>query len=136
MLLTVVAPPVVPGAGAAPVITVPSSIDATGGRDVTQALNTFFAAAPAGATVRFPSGGRFRIVGVLIVSGRRDVTIEGNGSTLVAPTDGSETRPQSRNVGGHWPRRRSHVDILDSAGITVRDLTVQGPNPGGRYVPN
>src|SRR4029079_3542450 len=78
-------------AGAETVVAIPASVDATGARDVTQELNTVIATAPAGATVRFPTGGRFRVDGIVFVSGRHDVSIDGQGSTLVAPTDGSAT---------------------------------------------
>lgn len=124
-----------PGAGAETVVTVPVSIDATGGRDVTQELNALFASAPEGATVRFPAGGRFRIDGVVFVTGRHDVTIDGRGSTLLAPTDGTATTVPRYNFRARWPRMRQHVDIEDSTGVTIRDLTVQGPNASGKFKP-
>ena len=91
-------------AGAETVVAIPASIDATGARDVTQELNTVIATAPAGATVRFPAGGRFRVDGIVFVSGRHDVTIDGQGSTLVAPTDGSATPVPRYNFRAAWPR--------------------------------
>jgi hypothetical protein len=121
-------------AGAETVVAVPASIDATGSRDVTQELNAVIATAPAGATVRFPAGGRFRVDGIVFVSGRHDVTIDGRGSTLVAPTDGSATPVPRYNFRAAWPRLRQHVDIEDSTGIKVRDLTVVGPNPTGEFM--
>ena len=123
-----------PPVGAATVVDIPASIDATGAQDVTQALNTVLAAAPDGATVRFPAGGRFRIDGVMTVAGKRDLTIDGQGSTLVAPTDGAEHPAPDYRLRGSWPRLRRHVVVADSSGITIRDLAVAGPNAGGRYV--
>jgi hypothetical protein len=135
VLLTTLLPLGIRGAAAATVVTVPASIDATGGRDVTQELNALFASAPAGATVQFPSGGRYRVDGVVFVTGRRNVTIDGRGSTLTAPDDGTATPVPRFNFRAHWPRLRQHVDIEDSTGVTIRDLTVQGPNASGAYVP-
>ena len=100
---------------------------------MTEALNALIGSAPDGATVRFPVGGRFRIDGVVFVSGRHDVTIDGRGSTLVAPTDGAGIPVPRYNFRGRWPRMREHVDIEDSTGVTVRDLTVMGPNPTGAF---
>jgi hypothetical protein len=133
VLATMALPVGAGGAGAETVLSVPASIDATGTQDVTQALNTLIGSAPDGATVRFPAGGRFRIDGVVFVSGRHDVTIDGRGSTLVAPTDGATTPVPRYNFRAAWPRLRQHVDIENSTGITVRDLTVVGPNPTGEF---
>jgi hypothetical protein len=133
MLVAAVLPLPVTAAGAETVVSVPGSIDAGGGQDVTAALTSFFATVPAGATVRFPAGGRYRIDGVLFITGRHDVTIEGNGSTLVAPTDGTGTPVPRYNFRARWPRMRAHLDIEMSTGVTVRDLTVQGPNPAGTF---
>src|SRR6478752_10799151 len=134
MLLTVAAP-MSPAATAASVITVPSAIDATGGRDVTQELTALLATAGAGTTVRFPAGGRYRVDGMLFLSARHDVVIDGNGATLVAPTDGTGTAVPRYNFRAHWPRLRAHVYVEDSTGITIRDLAVQGPNPTGAFKP-
>jgi hypothetical protein len=132
MLLAVLVPPSATAA-AATVITVPSSIDASGRQDVTQALAALIATAPAGATVRFPPDGRFRVDGVLFVSGRHNVTIDGNGSTLFAPTEGSTIAVPRYNLRARWPRLRAHVMVEDSTRITIRDLTVQGPNAAGTF---
>ena len=84
--------------------------------------------------MRFPSGGRFRIDGVVFVTGRHDVTIDGNGLHVGR---GRPTAPGRRsrgyNLRGGWPRLRAHVDVEDSTGITIHDLTVQGPNPSGTF---
>lgn len=125
-----------PGSAAGSAIPVPDSIDATGTRDVTDALNAFLAGVPDGATVEMPAGARYRVEGTLLVEGRDGLTIEGHGARLVARTDGAgATQPQTRGLRAHWPRLRSHVAIRRSSGVTVRDLIVRGPNRAGSYRP-
>jgi|GEM_PF-4784884 hypothetical protein len=122
-------------AAAGPTVTIPSAIDATGSRDVTAELNTFLATVHPGTTVDFPDHGQFRVEGLVLVNGLRNVTINGRGSTLVATTDGSGGAPPFYNYRLHWPRMREHLEIRDSSAITVNDLTVQGPNRDGVYRP-
>lgn len=134
LLALLLVPVAIAEAEAATVVPVPATIDATGARDVTDELNRFFATVPTGATVQFPPAGRFRIDGVVFVTDRHDVTIDGRGSTLVAPTDGTGTTVPRYNFRSNWPRLRQHLDIENSSGITVRDLVVQGPNGEGRFL--
>lgn len=128
----------VSGAAPAPAlasIPVPAAIDATGGRDVTAELNLFLAGVRPGTTVNFPDHARYRVEGVVGLDRRRNVTIEGHESTLIATTDGSGVAPSAYNLRAHWPRMREHVAIRESVGITIHDLTVQGPNIKGIYRP-
>lgn len=120
---------------AGPTVTVPAAIDATGSRDVTAELNAFLATVHQGTTVEFPDHGRFRVEGLVLVNGLRDVTVEGHRSTLSATTDGSGGAPPFYNYRQHWPRMREHLEIRDSSAITVHDLTVEGPNRSGGYRP-
>ncbi len=69
-----------PGSG--PVVAVPSSIDATGSADASAALNAFIGTVPDGATIVFKAGGVYRMAGALKFAHRRNLTFEGNGSTL------------------------------------------------------
>ena len=117
-------------------VPVPTTIDATGGRDVTAELNLFLAGVKPGTTVNFPDRARYRVEGVVTLDRRRNVTIEGHGSTLIATTDGSGVAPSAYNLRAHWPRMREHVAIRESVGITIHDLTVQGPNSKGTYRPD
>lgn len=120
---------------AGPTVTVPAAIDATGHRDVTAELNAFLATVHPGTRVDFPDHGRFRVEGLVLVSGLRNVTVEGHRSTLVATTDGSGGAPPFFNYRSHWPRMREHLEIRDSSAITVNDLTVEGPDRDGVYQP-
>ena len=120
---------------ARPTVSVPSGIDATGVRDVTAELNTFLATQAPGTTIAFPARGRYRVEGVVLVSGLHDLTIEGHASTLFATTDGSAGPPPFYNYRSHWPRLREHVEIRDSERVTVHDLTVEGPNRDGTFKP-
>lgn len=127
-------------AGAAGELPVPSSIDATGATDVTDLLNGFLARVPPGTTVSFPARARYRVEGTVVIANRRDVTIEGNGATLFATTDGSGIRPTRGAQRAAWPRLRQQLRIRGGSGITVHDLSVQGANPNGgataaAYVP-
>lgn len=119
---------------AASVVSVPASIDASGGRDVTAALNAFFAKVPAFATVTFPSSGRYRLEGVLRLTHLVDVTIEGNGATLFAQTDGQGSVPPSKRYRAHWPRLREQISVRGANGLALKDLEVQGPNSKGENV--
>jgi hypothetical protein len=122
-------------AAAAATISVPASIDATGATDVSRALDEFFATVPAGATVTFPAGGRFRVESVLRIQGARAVTIEGNGAEIFALTTGADIESPGGRFRTRWPRLREHVSIHDASGLTIRDLTIRGPNDEGRFVP-
>jgi Right handed beta helix region len=103
--------------------TVPATIDASGGSDVTNALNAFIASVPNGATITFKAGGHYRSEGILQVANRSNLTFNGNGATIYATTNTSANR---RN----WNVRASH-------GITFESMTVQGANPHpGTYDPN
>jgi hypothetical protein len=91
------------------------SVDASGHTDVSGPMARFLAAVPDGSTVELRAGGRYRMESTWVISGRRDLTIRGNGATLFATTQGD--------------MMRASVRIADSAGITVRDLVVVGANP-------
>jgi hypothetical protein len=78
-------PTPVPPAG----ITVPASIDASGGSDVSSALMSFIAGVPNGSTIVFRAGGTYRINVALKISGKSNITFNGNGATIKAVGSGS-----------------------------------------------
>lgn len=112
----------------------PDAIDASGRTDVTDLLNALLARVPPGSVVAFPRDGRYRIEGTLVLANARDVTIEGNGASFVATTDGAGVVP-GRGQRAHWPRLRQQWRIRGGSGITLRNLTIQGANPNGGATP-
>jgi hypothetical protein len=117
LLLALVAPVVASGPARAGTVTVPSSIDATGGADVVKALNDFFAHVPDGSTIQFPKNGKYRIEDTLLLEDRHNLVIQGNGSQFFPTTDGYRERAQWKFRGG--------------SGITVQDVVVKGNNKAG-----
>jgi hypothetical protein len=98
---------------------VPTSIDATGGRDVTAELNNFIASVPNKSKIVFQPNGRYRIEDRVTVRGKSDLEIDGNGATLFATTLGYKTR--------------YHFRVESSQRIYVHDLNVRGPNTAGGF---
>jgi Right handed beta helix region len=120
----VVEPPVIPERtpASAGLVDAPASIDATGGQDVTSAIQAFIDATPDGSTIRFVPAGRYRIEGTIHVLRRTNLTIDGRGATFVAT---QQTADPDR---AHW-----WIDA--STDIQLRDLTVEGAHPApGTYV--
>ena len=86
--------PAAGAAGASRTIVVPDSIDATGATDVTDALQDFLATVADGSTIAFPEGGQYRVDGSIGINTKRNLTIEGNGATVFATTEGERNRTQ------------------------------------------
>jgi hypothetical protein len=110
-------------------VSVPATIDATGKADVTVALNAFVASVRDSSTIVFPQGARYRVEGTLYFENRRALTLEGNGATVFAATDGSKAAPPTKSLAAYWPRTRIHVLFAGGENIVVRNLAVQGANP-------
>jgi hypothetical protein len=132
-VLAVVGAVFFPAPAHAATVSVPASIDAHGRRDVTDALTQFLAGVADGTTVAFPRDARFRVEGVLVLDALKDVTIDGNGAELFAETDGAALTPPARRYRARWPRLREHVALQDAANVTIRNLTITGPNDDGGY---
>jgi hypothetical protein len=116
---------------AAAQVTVPAEIDATCVEDETDALNAFFAEVPDGSTVTFPAAACYRHENSLHATWS-GVTVEGNGVTLRADTDGSGL-PAWDGKQVNWPRQRHHIRLIDSHDVTIRGLNIDGPNTAATY---
>ena len=116
-------------------IAVPDTIDPTGTTDVSEKLRTFIALAPEGAIVEFAEAATYRVDAGLDIRRVGSISIDGNDATLVAADDGSAAEPPSRAQRSRWPRNRRMVSIVGTDRVTIRDLTIDGPNPDGAFVP-
>jgi hypothetical protein len=105
-------------------VRVPQSIDASGNHDVTKQLNAFLAQVPAGSVVNFPVNGRFRTEDVVSLWSKRNLTLDGNGSTLFATTKGY--------------RERNLLTVNGGSDITIRGFHLVGAHTDagsdGKYV--
>jgi hypothetical protein len=127
----------------------PSSIDATGARDVSSALIAFIASVPDGGTISFKSTGTYRIDKAIKFGGRTNLTLKGNGATIVGhggttesssifwlgpKGDNGITIENFRLVGNnpspgvfHSGQEGAHGVLVDGgSNITLRGLTVSG----------
>ena len=97
-------------------VKVPDSVDATGSKDVSTALQSFINGVPDGSTVSFKAGGTYRLGKTIRISGRRDLTLEGNGARLnLTGTSGNQD-----SIG---------IQVRDgSVGTTIRNFTMVGNN--------
>lgn len=102
-----------------------AGIDATGATDVTVPLNVVLASLPFGTVAQFPPGGQYRVEGTLAVVGKDGVTLDGNGSTFFATTNGlldTTTNPNANRTRSQW--RYSSCTRL-----TVKNMTTKGSSP-------
>jgi hypothetical protein len=101
-------------------IAVPASIDATGATDVSSALLSFIAGVPSGSTIVFKAGGTYRVNVALKISGKTNVTFNGNGATIKA-------------VGTGYNENYSLFYFVTygggNSGITVRNFNLVGSDP-------
>ena len=96
---------------------IPSSIDATGTYDVSSALIAFIASVPDGGTISFKSGGVYRLDKALKFGGRHNLTLQGNGATLV----GHGGTTESSSIFWLGPQA--------DTGITLANFKLVGNNP-------
>jgi hypothetical protein len=105
---------------AAPVTTdtyrVPSSIDASGGSDASAELISFIKSVPNGSVISFPGSGVYRIDKGLLLAGRTNLVLDGNGATLKMRGAGSDEAASAFLLRG-------------SSHIAIRQFTVVGNNP-------
>ncbi len=101
----------------------PKSIPSDCSVDATADLQSWFDGLDDHVIAALPSGACYRIEKTLVLADRRNLVVEGNGTTLKATTVGGGGRLQKRG--------RSQLSISHSQNVTVRDLTVHGANPHG-----
>jgi len=94
---------------------IPASIAADCSRDVQAELSAFIASVPAGATVRFPSGGCYAQGDSIAVRDKSDITIDGNGSTFRSSFENTAKRGAHPN----WL-------ILRGRDVRITDMKVVG----------
>ncbi len=80
-------------------------------------MESLVANAPNGAVIEFPKNARYRIERTLWIRNRRNLTFDGNGSTIFATKRGAFDRSQI------WVKRGHN--------IVFRDLEVKGVHPNG-----
>jgi hypothetical protein len=100
------------------VISVPSSIDATGASDASAALQSWLGSVPDGSRIVFKAGGTYRMnKGLKVFSSRHDMIFDGNGATL-------------RSNGG--ATNASSLLIVSGTNIKIRNFNLLGnsPTPG------
>ncbi len=115
---------------------------------MTEALNAYFAGLHDGALVVFPTRARYRVEGTVLVSGKRNILIDGRGATFFAATDGGRMPPpscgpdptNSPSSACRYPdRTRAHWTFVGVTNLAIRNVNVIGsdsdPGPNGRYDP-
>jgi len=110
------------GSTAGPIVTVPTTVDASGRRDVAGALQAVIDAAPDGATIELPAGAQYLLGATLHLDGRNGLVVDGSGATLAALPATGAGRPL--------------IGISGSTATTLRNLDLVGASPApGIYQP-
>jgi hypothetical protein len=99
-------------------------------RDVSDALNAWLAAQRPGATAILEPG-CYLVDSTLFV--RQPLVLVAHGATIRAPASGSGVPVPAGEKRANWPRARRHLSIR-SDDVTVRGLTIQGPNVDAVYL--
>jgi len=95
---------------------VPASIDADGSSDASSELIAFIKSVPNGSVISFPGSGVYRIDKGLLLAGRRNLVLDGNGATLKMRGAGNDEAASAFLLRG-------------SSHIAIRQFTVVGNNP-------
>jgi Ca2+-binding RTX toxin-like protein len=101
-----------PAAKGASTYQVPTTITSDCSVDVTRSLLTWIASVPNNSTLAFGASGCYRIEGTLELRGRSGLTFEGNGATFRSLNPPADQRAIWR--------------VIDSTGLVLRDMTVDG----------
>jgi len=115
LILLGVLAPAAASAAAAPVWQQQAMVPVIASVDGTAALQAGIDATPDGGTLTLEAGASYRIDGTLLIRDRNGFTLDGNGATIYAITEGD--------------RVRQHLSIANGSNIKVANLTVLGANP-------
>ena len=123
-------------------VTVPSSIDASGGSDVRPALQSFINSQPNGTAISFPSGAVYRVGAGIRLDNRHNLILDGRGTTIRTTGSGGLSSPfvlswaieQHRRLDPELrPRRQQHPD---RHGHLRRRAGEPGGHPPERWRPD
>lgn len=112
-------------------VRVPDSIDGTGRLDVAQPLQAFIDGVPDGRVVEFPPLAIFRLGEALLIDGRRNLVLKGNGATLTG--EGCEVADSLIVVGRTEPSRAIEIRGFRLQGSNDRGGTPDAYEPGCEY---
>jgi hypothetical protein len=99
---------------------IPASIASDCSTDVSADLNAFFASVPDSARIVFPTDGCFRTETQVLITGKSNWVIEGNGSLF--------RRTEPTPVELQYPNNNRHIGLVLNDHLTVRNLKVTGLN--------
>ncbi|MGH8985345.1 MAG: right-handed parallel beta-helix repeat-containing protein [Acidimicrobiia bacterium] len=115
--------------------------------DVSAQIQAWIDSLPNGATARLAPGRCYRTELPVMVRAKTNFTVDGNGSTLRAFTDGCQDQsndgisynnctflpPVNTHV-VNWPRNRSRFYVRGNRNVTIRNIKLDGghPHPGLR----
>ena len=105
-------------------VTMPRGVASDGSTNVTLLMQAVLDSVPDGRCLRFRLDGRYRHDGTLTLAGRNDLTIDGNGAVLF-------TDRRGRILPGAPNSKRSHVRVIAGSNVTIKDLSIDGPNRRG-----
>lgn len=110
--------------GSSSVVAVPATIPGDCSRPVEVDLNRLFRSVKDGSTVLFPPKRCYAQDRTIVVADRRNITIDGHGSTFKRITPPNPTQPPAPNTANASWR------IIRGDGVTMQDMTIRG-----NYVP-
>ena len=93
-------------------------------------LQAFFNSLPDNSRVIFKKGQEVVHEETLVLENKKNIHLEFNGFTLRANTTGKQVKPSPKKK-HKWPRSRAHLSVVNSTGITIKNLNVIGPHEGG-----
>lgn len=110
--------------------TIPANINSNGVQDVTSDLNDFLKSLPDSSVINFRQGKTYRIEETIVLKNRHNLTINGNGATLIAKTQGNRVDrfPLSKYITQSYPALKKKYGVVTSRNLEliVSDLRKEG----------